>query len=111
MYMRVVHSVCGCSQPYYLKSYDRRRPQKADIRRFPKKAIRVEIQPSPTSVHARESVKEGLCERREEFNEVRGERWSATTSANAYVNASLKSLLGAHSQLGGPWATKIFFGK
>ena len=37
--------------------------------------------------------------------------WSATISANAYVNASLKSLLGAHSQLGGPWATKIFFGK
>ena len=70
-------------------------PKKADIRRFPKKAIRVEIQPSPTSVHARESVKEGLCERREEFNEVRGEHWSATTSANAYVNASLKSLLGA----------------
>ena len=86
-------------------------PKKADIRRFPKKAIRVEIQPSPTSVHARERVKEHLCERREEFNEVRGEHRSATTSANAYVNASLKSLLGAHSQLGGPWATKIFFGK
>ena len=26
-------------------------------------------------------------------------------------NAALKSLLGAHSQLGGPWATKNFFGK
>ena len=86
-------------------------PKKADIRRFPKKAIRVEIQPSSTSVHARESVKEGLCERREEFNEVRGEHWGATTSANAYVNASLKSLLGTRYQLGGPWATNFFFGK
>ena len=70
-----------------------------------------ESQPAQTPVYARKCLKEGLCERREEFNEVRGEHWSATTSANAYVNASLKSLLGAHSQLGDPWATKNFFGK
>ena len=40
-----------------------------------------------------------------------GERWSDSCSAISYVNASLKSLFGAHSQLGGPGATKIFFGK
>ena len=76
----------------------------------------MESQPFPTPVHARKCLKEGLCERREEFNEVRGEHWSDLCSANAYVNASLKSLLGAHCQLEvevghGPWATKKFFGK
>ena len=53
-------------------------------------------------MHARESsVKEGLYERGEEFNEAREERWSDSRSANVYVNASLKSLLGAHYQLDG----------
>ena len=66
-----------------------------------------ESQPTPTPLHARRRLKGDLCERREEFNEVRGEYRSATTSANAYVNASLKSLLGTRYQLGGPWATKI----
>ena len=70
-------------------------------------SIRVESQPFPTPVHARRRLKEGLCERREEFNEARGEYWSDSCSANAYVNASLKSLIGTHYQLGGPWATKI----
>ena len=64
-------------------------------------------------VVARASTSRNLCERREEFNEVRGEYWSDSCSANAYVNvnASLKSLIliGTHYQLelDGPWATKI----
>ena len=74
-------------------------------------SIRVESQPFPTPVHARKRLKEGLCERREEFNEARGEYWSDSCSANAYVNASLKSLLGARYQLDGPWAINFFFGK
>ena len=56
-----------------------------------------ESQPAQTPVYARKCLKGGLCERREEFNEVRGEHWSDLCSANAYVNASLKSLLGAHN--------------
>ena len=68
-----------------------------------------ESQPTPTPLHARRCLKGDLCERREEFNEVRGEYRSATTSANAYVNASLKSLLGARYQLDGPWAINFFF--
>ena len=37
----------------------------------------------------------------------RGHFTRLVANANVNVNASLKSLLGTHYQLGGPWATKI----
>ena len=56
-----------------------------------------ETQPIPPSVHVKESFKGGLCERREEFNEVRGEHWSATGSVDSYLNAVLKSLFSTYN--------------
>ena len=59
-----------------------------------------ESQPIPPFLHVKESFKGGLCERREEFNEVRGEHWSATGSVDSYLNTVLKSLFSTYNLLG-----------
>ena len=56
-----------------------------------------ETQPIPPSAHVKESFKGGLCERREEFNEARGEYWSATGSVDSYLNTVLKSLFSTYN--------------
>ena len=56
-----------------------------------------ESQPIPPRVRVKESFKGGLRERREEFNGVRGEHWSATGSVDSYLNAVLKSLFSTYN--------------
>ena len=56
-----------------------------------------ESQPIPPRVHVEDSLKGGLCERREEFNEARGEHWSATGSVDSYLNAVLKFLFSTYN--------------
>ena len=72
-----------CSQPHYLLRYDRCRPQISTYSLISVKGNKNEkishIQPTPTPLHARKSLKGGLCERREGFNEVCMEYWSDPT--------------------------------
>ena len=56
-----------------------------------------ESQPIPPFLHIKESLKEGLCERREEFNEVRGEHWSDHAFSLLYLNTVLKSLFSTYN--------------
>ena len=56
-----------------------------------------ESQPTPPFLHVKGSLKGGLCERREEFNEVRGEHWSDSSSPCSYLNTVLKSLFSTYN--------------
>ena len=56
-----------------------------------------ESQPTPPFLHVKGSLKGGLCERREEFHEVRGEHWSDHIFSLLYLNTMLKSLFSTYN--------------